>query len=361
MPPRPFYSIPESSYLFGRKNTPEEEVRQWALFELLGTYKWPITSLQIELPVQIGTRIFRADIAILDNSIPLAVVECKRRDYNFGAKDFRQGYSYADSLQAQFVVLTNGKDWLTFRKIGGGWGPVSDVPRLEQQYLIYRTEDLTSHGLHRLLWSFHSLQSLLYWLYRPVPKEDIIVFARNLDVFFQYTDFAVNYQLKYVVYYLCAYLGTERFFEDSQDDYDCYAAHKLSRLCRELHQYLKTKDGRQREKIEARELNARQALLWIRTDIDELLQNSVNLSNSETLIGQFIVSLANYLGIVFEKKAFSEWEGHFIQPFWNLVDTEFLQRFGVLLPKSHDDENVNIMRGNGQHVVRHDVVDPFFK
>lgn len=279
MPPRPFYSIPESSFLFGRKNTPEEEVRQWALFELMGTYRWPITSLQIEFPVQIGSRDFRADIVISDNLIPLAVVECKRREHKFVERDFRQAYSYADSVQARFAVLTNGRIWLTARKIGMSWEPVIDIPKLQQFNLTQRLDDSPSNRLHRLIWSFHGLQSLFYWLYRAIPRDDIVLFAKNLDMFFQCTDFDIDYDLRYVIRYLCAYLGTGHFFDDSQDDYDCYAAGKLSTLCRHLHKYLDTKDGKEREKIEAKELNARQALITIRIDIEELLQNSAGLDN----------------------------------------------------------------------------------
>lgn len=361
MPPRPFYSIPEPSYLFGRKNTPEEEVRQWALFELLGTYKWPITSLQIELPVQIGTRTFRADIAIFDNSIPLAVVECKKRGYEFGERDFRQAYSYADSVQARFVILTNGKDWLTFRKIGMGWEPMMDIPKLDQPYLSPLFDVSPSDRLHRLVWSMHSLQSLLYWLYRPIPKEDVVLFARKLDMFFQCTDFNINYELKYIVRYLCAYLGIGHFFDDSWEDDDCYAANKLSDIYWELRKYLATKYGKQRGKIEFRDLNARQALISIRVDMNELLKNTANLSNAEIHTSEFILSLADYFWTTFEQEVLSDWAGHLIQPFWNLIDTEILPNFGVSLPKSHDHEGVSEMRGSGQHAVEHDVIDPFFK
>lgn len=37
MPPKPFYEINLSAYLFDKSETPEEKVRQWAIFELIST------------------------------------------------------------------------------------------------------------------------------------------------------------------------------------------------------------------------------------------------------------------------------------------------------------------------------------
>lgn len=361
MPPRPFYSIPESSFLFGRKHTPEEEVRQWAIFELLGTYKWPITSLQIEFPVQIGSRDFRADIVVLDNSIPLAVVECKKREHKFSERDFRQAYSYADSVQARFSVLTNGQMWLTARKIGKGWEPVTDIPKLEQFHLTQTQYDTPSDRLHSLFWSIHGLQALLYWLYRPIPNDEVRLFANNLHTFFTSTDFDVDYRLEHIVKNMCSYLSNENFFSSGLYDEDGYAAHKLTVIYSDLQEYLQAKDGRIRERVRAKEFTIQQAITNIIIDLKRLHIASTNLRNAELYFGEFIVSLAGYFETVFEKRMFSEWASQFVQPFWNLIDTEFLPEFGAALPKSHDDHNVNVMRMNGQFLLESEITNPYFK
>jgi hypothetical protein len=50
MPPKAYTPIPTNCYLFGKTDKPEEQVRQWVLFELLGTYGYNISQLKVEKP-----------------------------------------------------------------------------------------------------------------------------------------------------------------------------------------------------------------------------------------------------------------------------------------------------------------------
>lgn len=66
MPPKPFYEVSPQAYLFNKNHeTPEEKVRQWALFELLSTYGICINNIDVERQVKVGTRNHRADIVIM--------------------------------------------------------------------------------------------------------------------------------------------------------------------------------------------------------------------------------------------------------------------------------------------------------
>ena len=84
MPPKPFYEVQPSAYLFVKYDgdKPEEKVRQWALFELLSTYGVFINNIVTERPVKVGTRTHRADIVVLRDGAPYVVIECKK----WGAK-----------------------------------------------------------------------------------------------------------------------------------------------------------------------------------------------------------------------------------------------------------------------------------
>jgi predicted type IV restriction endonuclease len=121
MPPRAFYEVNQDSYIYKVNLTPEEKVWQWVLYELISTYMWPVNSIRIEYPLQIGSRNYRADVVISDNSIPTIVIECKKQDHNYGERDQNQALSYADALMAQFAVWTNGTEWYVWRRNRQGW------------------------------------------------------------------------------------------------------------------------------------------------------------------------------------------------------------------------------------------------
>ena len=119
MPPKPYYEIQHSAYLFmPNKNAksqdedikpkPEEKIRQWALFELLTTYGVNIKNIEIERPVKVGTRTYRADIVIHRDFAPHVVIECKRWKNKKIDKGIDQAISYANAntIKAKFAVFT---------------------------------------------------------------------------------------------------------------------------------------------------------------------------------------------------------------------------------------------------------------
>ena len=119
MSPKPFYEINPQAYLFDRSDeTPEEKVRQWALFELLSTYGVSINNIEIERPVKVGTRNHRADIVVLRESVPYVVIECKKWDDKKEEQGTQQALSYADAntMKARFAVYTNGDIWKVKKK-----------------------------------------------------------------------------------------------------------------------------------------------------------------------------------------------------------------------------------------------------
>lgn len=166
MPPRNFCDIDSKYYLFGKSDTPEEKVRQWMIFELLAVYNVPVQAISIESPVKVGTRQYRADILLLKDYRPWAVIECKRQEDNDISSGIQQAMSYASCLQAEFAVFTNGKDWIVKRCYHGKWISVPDLP-------IYSSKQYSSVQLDQLLKACSSIVLLIHWIHTPSWSNDI--------------------------------------------------------------------------------------------------------------------------------------------------------------------------------------------
>lgn len=166
---RKFYKIPFKSYLFEKNEHPEEEVRQWVLFELLSSYGININNIEVETPVKIGSKKFRADIVVKKDHIPYIVIECKSRDIERMDDALEQAISYAEYLGASFVISTNSHKWLVKKKQkNGAWEYVVDI----NDY-----NDKTNMGeITTLLETANNLSPLLFWLHKYVPSDEAQVF-----------------------------------------------------------------------------------------------------------------------------------------------------------------------------------------
>jgi hypothetical protein len=89
--------------------TPEEWVRQHFAHYLTGHLKYPKALIKIEGGLLLNGRKKRADIIVYGkNTQPFLVVECKSFDVKLGEATFRQSAWYNYSLQAPYLVITNG-------------------------------------------------------------------------------------------------------------------------------------------------------------------------------------------------------------------------------------------------------------
>ncbi|RFP62942.1 MAG: hypothetical protein BJG00_001895 [Limnothrix sp. CACIAM 69d] len=159
MPPRNFCDIDSKYYLFGKSDTPEEKVRQWMIFELLAVYNVPVQAISIESPVKVGTRSHYADILILKEYRPWAVIECKRQEDSDISSGIQQAVSYASCLQAEFAAFTNGTDWLVKRFHAGQWFSVPDFPS-------YSARNHSRVKLRQLSSSYRGLFLLVRWIHQ---------------------------------------------------------------------------------------------------------------------------------------------------------------------------------------------------
>lgn len=89
--------------------TPEEWVRQHFLHFLIHTLQYPKTLCSIERGLRYNKLMKRTDITVYNRAGKIfLVVECKAAHINLSQKTFEQVATYSYSLQAQYLVVTNG-------------------------------------------------------------------------------------------------------------------------------------------------------------------------------------------------------------------------------------------------------------
>lgn len=97
--------------------TPEEDVRQWFIVQLHDLMGVPFHMMMSEVPVSIGEKRLRADIVIYGrDTLPVAVVECKRPDVSIGDSVLHQAVEYNMVLNVKYIFITNGKSTFVCRR-----------------------------------------------------------------------------------------------------------------------------------------------------------------------------------------------------------------------------------------------------
>jgi hypothetical protein len=181
----PFYVIPKPAWIFPQKegdaitrNQPEEMVRQWCAFELVRAYGYRVTDLEFERPVKVGSKNYRTDILVVHDGRPLAIVECKERNFKKHAQAMEQAISYASArdIQCELACYTNGDTWLVRRKIGNLWTPIADLP--------HRQGPSAQGSLDELLMTLQSVEPVLHKLDAHIAGKDARLFLSALQEFF---------------------------------------------------------------------------------------------------------------------------------------------------------------------------------
>lgn len=91
--------------------SPEEEVRQRLLDYMVNTLHYPAGRIAVEVAVKVNRMAKRADVIVYDEmGGPWLVVECKRPAEVLNQKVVSQIAMYNHSLNAPYLVLTNGKE-----------------------------------------------------------------------------------------------------------------------------------------------------------------------------------------------------------------------------------------------------------
>ena len=89
--------------------TPEEWVRQHVIHYLIHEKKYPAQWMNVEKQFSINGQHKRADIVVYNKDLkPHIIVECKATNIKITQETFDQIARYNLSLQAQYLMVTNG-------------------------------------------------------------------------------------------------------------------------------------------------------------------------------------------------------------------------------------------------------------
>ena len=90
--------------------TPEEEVRQKMLYYLVEVKKYPAGLIAVEYSIKVNALPKRCDIVVFNKDAkPKMIVECKAELVPITQKVLDQAIRYYSGLNAEYLVLTNGK------------------------------------------------------------------------------------------------------------------------------------------------------------------------------------------------------------------------------------------------------------
>ena len=286
MPPKPFYEVASQAYLFEKNNeTPEEKVRQWALFELLSTYGVCINNIDVERQVKVGTRNHRADIVIMRENAPYVVIECKRWEDKHHDRGMKQALSYADAntMKAQYAIYTNGDVWEVRRKMDNEWVEIPDLPsRIDSNYQV---------ELDELICSINDFKPAFYWLNQVVPASSARAYFSCLQVLFNGTP----YPLDSLDQDLC--IGTDNLLRVicARGDHPGYLHEKMVAACKSFSAYFERRftQGYKEEFLNDDDL--RHLTVIFKMNFERLVKNTRDMKGAEAFHIRFIATLLQYL------------------------------------------------------------------
>jgi hypothetical protein len=88
--------------------TPEEWVRQNFLLYLIHRLQYPASLIAVEKQLILSEVKKRFDIVVYKDAIPFMIVECKEMNVPLSESTISQVLNYNSSVQAPYMVVTNG-------------------------------------------------------------------------------------------------------------------------------------------------------------------------------------------------------------------------------------------------------------
>lgn len=346
MPPKPFYEVKPEAYLFTKhketseaKVTPEEKIRQWALFELLSTYGISINNIEVERMVKVGTKNHRADIVILRESAPYVVVECKRWENNKIESGVDQAISYADAntIKAKYAVFTNGDVWIVKRKLRGEWLDVPDISRRIDEN--YRVE------LETLIRSMADFKPVLYWLNQEVPKKDAKPYFAKLQEIFCSSTYPLDMLDRNMLF---ATDNLLRVISCGSSSDTHYLHSKMTVACKGYAQYLARILGNHNDTLSFEGYTLKEMSVFCQNSFNEVVSNSRGMAGEEMAFNRFISALVQYLTKCISRKndrcEYENVSNILTNEFQGLISLLFDLRLGVTFPDGLLEESCTDLR-----------------
>jgi hypothetical protein len=89
--------------------TPEEEVRQMLLRDLVDNYQVPPGLISVEFSITVNGMEKRCDVVVFSPQLnPVMIVECKARHIEISQQVISQASTYNLKLKVPFLLMTNG-------------------------------------------------------------------------------------------------------------------------------------------------------------------------------------------------------------------------------------------------------------
>ena len=108
--------------------TPEEWVRQHVIAWLVANKGVPALRITQEYPVNINRQHQRADVVVINEKAkPQILVECKAPEVDIDSEVVMQTIRYNSIVQAQYIVLTNGRKLFIFEHRNGQYLPTKEI------------------------------------------------------------------------------------------------------------------------------------------------------------------------------------------------------------------------------------------
>ncbi len=112
--------------------TPEEWVRQHILNWLTVECQYPKSLIKSESGLQVNRLSKRTDIIVYDRTAkPFILVECKAPHILLSDGTFGQATNYNKTLNAPFLLLSNGIEHLAFELRDSQFFPIQNLPPLK--------------------------------------------------------------------------------------------------------------------------------------------------------------------------------------------------------------------------------------
>ena len=108
--------------------TPEEWVRQNFLNYLIHVLNYPAGLIAVEKKLQISEVKKRFDIVVYKNATAFIIVECKEMNVQLSESTLRQVLNYNTTIQAPYIVVTNGHYCAAFEKKENEFREVFEMP-----------------------------------------------------------------------------------------------------------------------------------------------------------------------------------------------------------------------------------------
>ena len=115
------------------ERTPEEEVRQAVISNLMGVMEVPETHIAVEQGFKFNGLQYRADIIVYGRDLaPAMLVECKAPSVQLTVDVIDQVVRYNYVLDVEYILITNGELFYLCRRDGnGGWLQCSEMPSFD--------------------------------------------------------------------------------------------------------------------------------------------------------------------------------------------------------------------------------------